>query len=49
MQEELDALKLKIKELALRDKSFPNTASYSRPARFKVQDVLDYSPSEIGT
>jgi len=49
MQEELDALKLQIKEIALRETRTPNAASYSRPIRFKVQDVLDYSPSEIST
>lgn len=48
MQEELDGLKLQIREMALKEKN-SSQIQYNRPIKFKVQDILDYSPSEMKT
>ena len=50
MQQEVDALKLQLKEIALKEKQNPDTIS--RPNRFTsfkvpVPEILDYSVSEM--
>lgn len=46
MQQELDSLKLQMKELKLKE-SQPGALSYNRPVKFKAQDYLDYSTAEM--
>lgn len=49
MQQEIDALKLQLKEIALREKDTPQ---FTRPNRFvsaPISDILDYSVAEMHT